>query len=191
MRIGLDFDGVISDCGDLKCKAAKRMYGVDIPSARFKKELVVGTGILTYEQYRQLQDTIYGTREYGMLMEPVTGVIEGIGRLRGDGHDVRVITSRDGEMLQVAKEWAERKGLSLDITGVGHGASKAGAAAGLDLYVDDDFDKLEPLVGVVPHRVLFSWGYNEHVDAGDVAVRVSSWEELVGKVTSLVSAIRQ
>lgn len=188
MRIGLDFDGVISDCGDLKCKAAKRMYGVDIPSSRFKKELVVGGGILTYEQYRQLQDTIYGTREYGMLMEPVTGVIEGIGRLRQDGHELRVITSRDGEMLDVAREWATRRGLSIEFTGVGHGASKAGAAEGLDLYVDDDLDKLEPLVGIVPHRVLFSWGYNAHIDVRNVASRVASWEELVGKVTALVPA---
>lgn len=188
MRIGLDFDGVISDCGDLKCKAAKRLFGVDIPIERFKKELVVGEGILTYEQYRNLQDVIYGTREYGMLMEAVPGVLEGVARLRGDGHEVRVITSRDGEMLVIAREWAERKGLAIDFTGVGHGKSKADAATGLDLYVDDDFDKLEPLVGVVPHRVLFSWGYNRHVDVRDVASRVASWEELVGKVAALVPA---
>jgi hypothetical protein len=188
MRIGLDFDGVISDCGDLKCKAAKRLFGVDIPPERFKKELVVGEGILTYDQYRHLQQVIYGTHEYGELMEPVPGVLEGIARLRGDGHEVRVITSRDGETLEVARAWADRRGLAIDFTGVGHGASKADAAAGLDFYVDDDIDKLEPLVGVVPHRALFSWGYNSHVDAEGVAVRVASWQELTDMVTSLVPA---
>ena len=41
MKIGLDFDGVISDCGKLKSDSAKKLYGVDIPSAKFKKEIVV------------------------------------------------------------------------------------------------------------------------------------------------------
>ena len=59
MKIGLDFDGVISDCGDLKSKGAKILYGVDIPPEKFKKELVVGQGILTLEQYANLQKQIY------------------------------------------------------------------------------------------------------------------------------------
>lgn len=49
---------------------------------------------------------------------------------------------------------------------------------GLDLYVDDDFDKLEPLVGVVPHLFLFSWGYNAHEEVGTIAKRVASREGL-------------
>jgi len=36
MKIGLDFDGVISDCGKLKSDGAKKLYGFDIPSAKFK-----------------------------------------------------------------------------------------------------------------------------------------------------------
>lgn len=182
MRIGLDFDGVISDCGALKSETARRLYGIDVPSERFKKELVIGDGLLTLEQYRRLQEVIYGTREYGLTAKPVGGVLEAIPRLLDAGHDLRVITSRDGIQLDVALEWAATHGISLDFTGVGYGASKAGAAAGLDLYVDDDLDKLEPLVGIVPHRVLFSWGYNAHIDEGDVAIRVASWQDLTDMV---------
>ncbi len=182
MRIGLDFDGVISDCGALKCAAAKSLYGVDIPAARFKKELVVGEGLLTMAQYRDLQRIIYGTWDVGLTLRPVDGVLEAIPRLRDRGHAVRVITSREGVQLEIARAWAEKHGLSLDFTGVGYGASKASAAEGLDLYVDDDLDKLEPLVGVVPRRFLFSWGYNSHVDAAGIAERVGSWEELLRRV---------
>lgn len=184
MRIGLDFDGVISDCGTLKSETAKRLFGVDVPSARFKKELVIGDGILTLQQYRHLQEVIYGTREYGLLARAVAGALEAIPLLRMDGHDLRVITSRDGKQLGVAKEWTRQNGLDIDFTGVGYGASKAGAAAGLDLYVDDDLDKLEPLVGIVPHRFLFSWGYNEHIETGGIARRVASWQELLREVKS-------
>lgn len=178
MRIGLDFDGVLSDCGRLKELAAQEMFGVVIPRERFKKELVVGAGILSMEQYLHLQDVIYGTREYGLRMEPVPGMIENLNRLLAAGHEAQVISSRSGPTLAVAQEWLERQGLRLQSTGVGLGVSKAEAASGLDAFVDDDLDKLEPLVGVVPHRFLFSWGYNDHVDIGATAARVASWREL-------------
>jgi hypothetical protein len=178
MRIGLDFDGVISDNGKLKSDAAKMLYGVDIPSAKFKKEIVVGGKHLTMEQYRELQKIIYGTCEIGFLMEPVDGVLHFLPRLVDDGHSILVVTSRDEVALEIAKEWSARQRLKLSFVGVGYGNSKASAANGLDFYVDDDLDKLESLVGVVPHRFLFSWGYNTHVDVGTVAKRIASWEEL-------------
>lgn len=178
MKIGLDFDGVISDCGRLKSDGAKKLYGVDIPAAKFKKEIVVGEKHLTAEQYRNLQRIIYGTREIGFLMKPVDGVLYYLPRLVAGGHTVLIVTSRGEVELQIAREWSVSHGLQLEFVGVGYNNSKAEAAAGLDFYVDDDLDKLEPLVGVVPHRFLFSWGYNAHVDVGTIAKRVASWEEL-------------
>lgn len=178
MKIGLDFDGVISNCGQLKSDGAKNLYGKNIPLEKFKKEIVVGEKHLTMEQYRELQKIVYGTREAGLLMEPVDGMTQYLPRLVAEGHRVLVITSRGEAELEIAKEWSVQQGLQLDFVGVGYGNSKAGAAAGLDFYVDDDLDKLEPLIGVVPHLFLFSWGYNAHVEAGSVAKRIGSWAEL-------------
>jgi len=188
MKIGLDFDGVISDCGKLKSDGAKKLYGVDIPPARFKKEIVVGERYLTLEQYRELQRIIYGTREIGFLMEPVDGVLYYLPRLITEGHTVIVVTSRGEVGVRIAKEWSVRKGLQINFVSVGQSNSKVDASVGLDLFVDDDLDKLEPLVGVVPDLFLFSWGYNEHVDVGSVAKRVSSWRELYNNIQLLGGA---
>lgn len=182
MRIGLDFDGVISDCGELKRLAAQEMYGLDVPADRFKKELLIGDGVLTLAQYRDIQKAIYGTLEFGMRMVAVDGVVEGIGRLRDAGHELRVITSRSGDPLEVARTWCDAKGIDLPFTGVGYDRPKTAAAKGFDVFVDDDLDKLEPLIGEVPHLFLFSWGYNAHVDVGSVADRVASWTEFVDVV---------
>ena len=119
MKIGLDFDGVISDCGKLKSDSAKKLYGVDIPSAKFKKEIVVGEKHLTMEQYRELQKTIYGTREIGFLMEPVDGVLHFLPRLVADGHIVLGVTSRGEVELEIAKEGSTRQGGQLEVVGVG------------------------------------------------------------------------
>ena len=186
MRIGLDFDGVISDCGRLKSDAAKILYGVEIPSERFKKELVVDTGILTTEQYKDLQRQIYGNREIGLSMLPVDGVFEFLPRLQKEGHYLSIITSRGVPESEIALEWMKLKGLSLDLMGVGGGVSKAGACKGLDVYIDDDLDKLETLVDVVPHRFLFSWGYNSHIKVPqNVAKRASSWKHFYEEISAL------
>src|SRR3989338_1359975 len=118
MRIGLDFDGVISDCGRYKSDGAKKLYGVDIPPAKFKKEIVVGEKHLTMEQYRELQKIIYGTHEIGFLMEPVDGVLHFLPRLVADGHTVLVVTSRGEVELEIAKEWSTRQRLPLFFAGV-------------------------------------------------------------------------
>ena len=156
MRIGLDFDGVISDCGQLKSDGAKLLYGVKISPEKFKKELVVGTGILTLEQYRHLQKQIYGTREIGLTMLPVDGVLEFVPKLQQEGYDLMVVTSRGESGSEIAREWMKLKSLDLHLVGVSGGVSKADACKGLDVYIDDDLDKLEPLVDFVPHRYLFS-----------------------------------
>lgn len=184
MKIGFDFDGVISDCGKLKSDGAKQLYGVDISPAEFKKEIVVGKKYLTMDEYRQLQKSIYGTRELGFLMEPVSGVLDYLPQLTSE-HDVSIITSRDGNELEIAKEWSVRHGLALNFIGVGYGVSKADAAVGFDFYVDDDMDKLQPLINIVPHRFLFSWGYNAHIEVGDVAKRIASWEEIYHTIQDL------
>ncbi|MEK7114875.1 MAG: hypothetical protein AAB847_00740 [Patescibacteria group bacterium] len=178
MKIGFDFDGVISDCGKLKSDGAKKLYGLDIPPHKFKREVIIEEGILTAEQYRNLQKIIYGTREIGFLMELVDGVLQYISKLLTENHTILIITSRGEVELEIAKKWSLKQGLKLNFVGVGYGKSKAGAAEGLDVYVDDDLDKLEPLIDVVPHRFLFSWGYNANVDTGKIARRVASWKEL-------------
>lgn len=180
MNIGFDFDGVFTDCGKLKSAAAKGLYGVDILPENFKRELVVGKGILTTEQYSKLQQVIYETREWGLRMEMVDeGIPNYLNHLVREGHKLVVVTSRGGAALNVAKEWSRRQNIDhyFELVGTG-GQSKVEALRGFDLYVDDDLGKLEPLVGIVPHLFLFSWGYNMHNSVEGIAKRVSSWLEL-------------
>lgn len=186
MKIGLDFDGVISDCGKLKSGVAEKLYGVKIPPERFKKELVVDTGILTSEQYRHLQKQIYGTQEFGFLMEPVKGVLEFVPRLKRDRHNLKIVTSRGEKELNIAREWMTNYGLEIQLISSGVRMSKADACKGLDVYIDDDLDKLEPLIDIVPHRYLFSWGYNQHMEIpAEIAQRMNSWHHFYEEVRRL------
>ncbi len=185
MKIGLDFDGVISDCGKLKADCAKMLYGVDIPGGQFKRDLVIGNGWLTEEQYKEITKAVYYDRKFVSFLHPVDGALSCVPRLRGDGHTVLVITSREETNLEIAREWIERHRLPLELVGVGLHNSKAEAAMGLHVYVDDDLHKLKPLVGLVPNLFLFSWGHNQRFNEAGVAARVSSWKELYQKIEAL------
>lgn len=180
MNIGLGFNGVITDCSNLKSFAAMNLYGVIIPPKDFKKEIVIASGILTEKQYCEIQRFIYETKEWGLSMEMVDGEIPVyLNHFDREGHKLVVVTSRDGTALDVAKEWSRRQGIDHYFEFVETGdQSKVEALRGFDLYVDDDLDKLEPLVGIVPQLLLFSRGCNNHGLNEGFAKRVSSWEEL-------------
>ena len=185
MKIGLDFDGLLANNATVKSLVAKEVFGLNISPDECKKELVVGRGILTFAQYRELQELASGSRHFGLQMPVVPGAIRGIARLLKGGHELTVVTSRDGTHLAIAEEWADNAGIDLPFVGVGWQVSKADAAQGLDVFIDDDFDKLEPLVDIVSHRFLFAWPYNQHIDTGRVATRVHSWPELCSRIAAL------
>ncbi len=185
MKIGLDFDGVITDCAELKSLCAKELFGVSVPSSQFKKEYVVGNGILTLHQYLTMQKKIYGTQEYGLKMKLLPGVQEYLSKILHDGHDIQVITSRGIAETAIAQEFLDRNIMSLPLIGVG-GESKAYACYGLDVYIDDDIDKLEDLMAIIPFRYLMNHGYNSDILLEEsVGKRVSGWVDFYREIQFL------
>ncbi len=185
MKVGLDFDGVIIDVGKLKSESARRLYGIYIPPERFKKDIVVGSGILTLGQYKYLQKQIYDSNGFGLKMEPVKDVLEIIPNLQVQGFDLKIISSRIGNGIDIAKKWIEKYNLNIPIIGAGWENNKAIFCKGLDVYIDDDLDKLEPLIDIVRYRFLFSWGYNKDVELDNIAHRIESWQHFYDELHKL------
>jgi len=74
-------------------------------------------------------------------------------------------------------------GLNFTFIGVGGGVKKIEACRGLDVYIDDDLDKLEPLVGIVPYRFLLTHEYNLTEKPRDVGVeRIIGWPALYREI---------
>ena len=185
MKIGLDFDGVIADCGDLKREGALRLFGVDIPVEKFKREIVVNEEILTNNQYTELQKKIYETRELGLLAKIVEGAKEYIELLKSENHTLTIVTSRHKNGLLIAKEWAVSNGIDLPFVGCEGSKESYCRDLELDVFVDDDFDKIESVANVVKYNFLFSWGYNESVGEKPISTRIHSWRELYEKISDL------
>lgn len=186
MNIGMDFDGVFADTTKLKHTMAKQMFGIEgIPDHRFKESYVVEDGTMTREQYRELMTEVCANPEVGLQMDSIGDVDEVIPRLKKEGHRLVVITSRSPEEVAVAREWCVRRGFDLEYISVGYGKDKKEACAGMDIYIDDDVHKLEPLVGIVPYLFLFHQKHNEEHDLPEGTLRVYSWKEFLHAVEGL------
>lgn len=178
MKIGLDFDDVIVMSQGIKSRSAKDLFGVDIQPKDFRREKVVGQNILTDEQYTQAVRRVYnGTYK----LFPVPNALGTIKFLQKEGHSLKVVTNRSKEQdtLRYAEAWLKEQSLEIEITGVLYGNSKARACCGLDLFVDDDAEKITQLEGIVPHRLVFAWQFNEHLPTPLGAQRIESWPEIL------------
>lgn len=178
LKVGLDFDGVISDNLDLKTRVAKTLFEKDLPSHIWHDSSTVMKHIPATD-YRALQQAIYNDRRFGLNMRQVPRAREFIERLQHEGWcELKVVSARFEGSAEIAREWMFLQKLNLPLVEVGYGVSKEYAAAGLDAFVDDDYKKLIELIGVVPCRYLFSWPYNESDSLVGIDGRVKYWSEL-------------
>jgi hypothetical protein len=190
MKIGLDFDGVIGHYAELKARAGKEYYGIDIPWQTFQRAYVVfQEGLLTEEEYVALLKRVCEDREPGLSLSPIKDAFSYIRELQKE-HHVEVITARTPAGVSIVEEWLHLNSLSLPVTGVGQGVakqeiSKKEAAQHLDVFVDDSPSVLLPLIGAVPSLFLFSWPYNAHEEIPSEVQRVWSWDELFPILKSL------
>ncbi|GMU25455.1 hypothetical protein KJZ71_01440 [Patescibacteria group bacterium] len=187
LRIGLDFHGVMQYTSKAKQDRAKRLFGRFIPAELFRRNIVVGSGYLTDEEYDRITNPVFEDVEYGRHIEEVNGATETVKLLIAKGHDVHVITASDQRALIVAQDWCATRYIKLSSTphGVGKGNTKGAVAnaLGIEVFLEDTPDQALALVGVVPHVFLLTHEYNERFPAGYYGItRVNSFYDFLGRV---------
>ena len=138
---------------------------------------------ITCKKYRKVKTNAFWNKTTAIEIIPVPGAIACINKLHDDGHSIFVISSRSRRSARIADAWCRHKQLPLaeDVIGVGMDRmdkSEAARKYGLDVFVDNDLEKLRLLDGVVRHKFLFTWHNNKNDDVGDVAERVIGWSGL-------------
>lgn len=184
LELRLDFDGVFADSGAVKSLIARELFSVDIDPTNFKKETVVGKvrkpsgNLFTYEEYRAVQNFAFYDTEYGAMITPVGTIEEHLPLILAEGHNVRVVTSRDGLAGHIAEQWTLLRGIEVPFDTTGYRNPKAKYCVGSYLFADDDFPKLEEVdlelrtQGLaVPKLVLVGHDYNQDVDSR-IATRI-------------------
>jgi len=187
-RIGLDFDGVIANTPALKSIAAKETIGVDIPPEEMLAKNVIEKNFLTMDEYHALQQEVYFEHpQWHEQLKPMPDAQKSIQHLLEDGHTLFCITSRTPEAVSLARQWIEREGIPIEIYDMSGHPSKTSVVKDLDVdvFIDDDPQYLEPMVGVVEHLFLFSWSYNQAYDEGERIKRTGSWSDILSRIKKI------
>ena len=183
MKLGFDFDGVYAEVHTLKASLALSKFGVDIPVDQFERKWVV-PNLLTEDQYREINREVFLNRQ---SLPVILGSVPYTKLLLQENHSIGIFTSRYGESLRLAQELIGEYGLNLPVVGAGYGLSKVRVCKGLDVYTDDDLEKLIPLVGIVPHLLLFSSPQNLHEKIPKGITRVADWPAVYQRIRYEVS----
>jgi len=184
LELRLDFDGVFADSGTVKSLVARELFEVNIDPKNFKKETVVGKvmkpdgNLFTLDNYRAVQHFVNYDIGYGMRITPIGSVESHLPLILDQGHNIRVVTSRDGLAAHIASLWTKEMGANVPFDSVGYGNPKDKYCIEADLYADDDHPKLESVdLGLktnglaVPKLILVGHDYNQDVDSR-IATRI-------------------
>jgi uncharacterized HAD superfamily protein len=186
MLVGLDLDGVLCDLGPGVAARITERFGVTTHPATWRsydlRSLRLG---LPHDRFCAfLEETFADPSLYAAA--PVTGgAVEGLAHLRGAGWRLVGITARPAHLAAVTSRWLADHGLSLDAvhhTAVG-GKAAVARRLGAEVTVEDNPAEAE-LLGEVCRSYLLDHPYNRDV-AVRRACRLSSWEDLVGRLCQL------
>jgi len=191
MIIGLDFDGVVMDTQRLKVFAAMSMYGLSIPGSHLESSYIKAnpTSLISLEEYHALQEEIYVRNTFKTEVRFVDQAERAINTLLSNGHVLHIITSRDERAgLEQVKTLLSTVGLDIPAHGIGYNNSIRDKCQelGLNVFVDDDLEKLISLMGAVPHLYLFNTASTQLTNLPPGIQVVSFWSELLSKIEKLV-----
>lgn len=176
LSIGIDLDGVTLNTPAYGVELLRRRHGIDVPMRFYRRDRIQEVAGITEANFAAMKQRLYRER---WPIELMPGALHHICMLRdAHGHTLKFVTSRSGVLLDRARELLAKHPLNdIPVVGVGRDVPKTDATTGMDVFIDDDVHKLEPLVDV-PHRILFSHPYNEDDELPEGIVRLSGWAEI-------------
>jgi uncharacterized protein len=188
LSIGLDFDGVIANTPALKSVAVKEIIGKVVKPEEMLARNVIEKKLMTMDEYHVLQREVYFKHpQWHNYLHAMSGAIEGIEELQDLGHFVACITSRTPDAVSLARQWIEREGIEIEIHDMEGHPSKTSVAKelGLNVFIDDDPQYLEPMIGEIDNLFLYSWVYNKEYDEGENITRTGSWSDIMSRMRKL------
>mgnify|MGYP001492421684 CR=1 FL=1 len=181
MKIALDFDDVCTDTHAYKLAAFRQRLN-DCSFEVASRATLVESGLITPEEYRRIQTEIYLDVEGSLEgLKFKTECVESIKALIAAGHQVSIVTARDGVTLDIARTLLNREGLELPMIGVGYGNSKTEALQDFDVFIDDDPNHVAALLGTGKRLFLMSTQENSNFEHPEI-LRVNNWEEFLSKL---------
>jgi hypothetical protein len=187
LKIAIDYHDVVRNKAAWLSSLAKQLLNRDIPPEIFARRLAVSLGLLTPEQYKQLGDAmdclLKSFPAHSVDPFPIYGSEFYIRELLKEGHFFSCVTASREPAFRRVMNFFDASGLRevKCITSLEY-ESKAVIAEKekFDVFVDNKYYNLKPMLGIVAFPFLFSsYEYEHEYEKIDPRViRVNLWETL-------------
>lgn len=192
MRIGIDLDEVVANTMEAIVGFHNEKYKTQLVKNDFHSYQFWEVWGGTREEAIQKMYTFFGT-DHSAGICPIPGSLEAIQKLKGDGHELFVITGRHTEISEETRKWIERhcknvfSGIhfanSYSVTGEHVKKSAICNKLDIKIMVEDDIHHVHDLAGSGIKVFLFDQPWNQKgVKIEENIERVYSWGEIIEKI---------
>ena len=154
LRIGVDFDGVVANTGELQKYLAKELFGKQIPPTCRFKNAVYPKG-LTPKEYKIVSDEAYGNLKYLQHLQEQTNAQKILTSLIKKGFPIEIVTARESNEFDFAQKWLKQNRIYAPLKSTFNGEDKSFACRDLGIYIEDMPYQASALKEIVPRILLF------------------------------------
>ncbi len=185
MRLGIDFDGTVTDAPGMQRAYAAKRWGVELSEQQVMRAGAVP--ILGEERYNAMGDALWGPLT--AVTPPQEDALRILGRLVVD-HEVDIITARHGNQAAFARRWLAVRGIGVRVVNTSSQPKiEACARLGIELLLDDDIIRhTEALLAVGTQPVLFEHAHHEGIPRPEGLRSVAGWVEFASLIEALDGA---
>jgi uncharacterized HAD superfamily protein len=185
MRLGIDFDGTVTDAPGMQRAYAVRRWGVELSELQVMRAGAVP--VLGEERYASMGDALWGPLT--AVTPPQKGALRVLGRLVAD-HEVDIITARHGNQAAFARRWLAVRGIGVRVVNTSAQPKiEACARLGIDVLLDDDILRQgEALLAGGTLPVLYEHPHNRDAPRPEGMRSVASWGAFANLVQQLEAA---
>lgn len=200
MRIGIDFDDVISKTGELLFEEMGTYFGrtLDYHTTReygFEKLLHIST-----EQVWQAFKDIHQRYSFHQKIQPMNDCLRVLKYLKKNGHHLFIVSARRTWVLPYSTVWLKEQGILPLIDQVIHRPSddtfsadykaKQAKVLAFDLFIEDAPLYAQKIAEYGIPVILFDAPYNRSMKLPKNMYRIKGWKEVPGIINKLEARMK-
>jgi uncharacterized HAD superfamily protein len=182
MRLGIDFDGTITDAAAMQRAYARKRWDVELGELEVMRGGAVP--ILGADRYRAMGDALWGPLTAFTVEQ--ADAVDTLGRLVAQ-HEVTIVTARTDSEAAFARRWLNVRGLPVSVVNTSAKPKvRISGLLGLDVLFDDDITHQAVQLhahGTLP--VLYLQAHNRDHERPEGMRTVEGWGDFETLVSEL------
>lgn len=200
MRIGIDIDGVLTNYNQYVIEKGKEYCKKNKVGKWFHPNNLDTTKMFGWSYYSEFKFWITHIFDYAKNNPAIENSADIIKKLKEDGHDIYIITSRwlassrntksifpeiflKKKMRNTVKKWLQENEITYDHIVFLKNKSKYIIDNNIDIMIEDTPKNIE-CISHITKVICYHWGYNEKIEGKNID-RCYNWKDIYSKIKEI------